>query len=90
MVSKFLIGLFAVAVMGVGGYAYYKHTTNDCCMPSADSPGACPLAQTAETPSCCQQPSRISTSAEAPCCSTPAESSLVSSEILTIEPREVK
>jgi len=90
MFSKILIGVFAVAVMTVGGFAYYNHLTGCCPLGLKDSPcAASPEEQTSTVPPCCQQPSRISVSAEAPCCMSEGPAS-GTSEVLAIEPREVK
>lgn len=92
MFSKILIGVFAVAVMAGGGFAYYQHLNGSCCHDSTDLQATCPTQQISETPSCCQQPSRLTVSAEASCCSelTSEPSKQSTTEVLAIEPREIK
>jgi len=92
MFSKVLIGMFAVIVMSVGGFAYYNHSTGCCPLGLVDSPGtSCsPVEQSAEVPSCCQQPSRLSLSIESPCCGFSEASAAGTVEVLAIAPREVK
>ena len=92
MFSKILIGVFAVAVMSGGSFAYYQHLNGGCCLDSNDTQATCPSQQAPEVPSCCQQPSRLSVSTEGACCpEVTNEVSLKGAvEVLTIEPREVK
>ncbi len=90
MFSKILIGVFAVAVMSVGGFAYYHHSTGCCPLGLKDSPcSASPVEQTGTVPPCCQQPSRLSVSAEGSCCMDEG-SAIGTAEVLAIAPREVK
>jgi hypothetical protein len=83
MLSKVLAGVFAVAVLTVGGYAYWQYTDGThCCgtqAPADESASA--------TPPCCQELSRMS----CPLSGTDVPtSSPVAPELLAIEPREVK
>ena len=86
MLSKVLAGVFAVAVLTAGGYAYWQYTEGaHCC-------GTQPTAsESCDTPACCQEPSRASCTlavSDAPgCCS---ESDPVQAEVVAIQPREVK
>jgi hypothetical protein len=88
MLSKVLAGVFAVAVLTVGGYAYWQYTDGaPCCGTRAAAEQS-----TSDTPPCCQEPSRAScpfAATDAPACcdeSSPA----VAAEALAIQPREVK
>jgi hypothetical protein len=92
VLSKILAGVLAVGVLTVGGYAYWQQSSDCCCdtttdqqQPSSDCP-----AQSDETPSCCQAPSRASLTkhTDASCCDS--LDSVVSAETLDIPPREVK
>jgi hypothetical protein len=86
MLSKVLAGVFAVAVLTVGGYAYWQYTDGaPCCGTQAPDQSA------ANTTPCCQEPSRGAcpfASTDAPgCCD---ESGTVTPEVVAIQPREVK
>jgi hypothetical protein len=91
VLSKILAAVLAVGVLTVGGYAYWQYS-DGCCdattaqqQPSSDCP-----AQSDETPSCCDAPSRASLTkhTDASCCDS--LESVVSAETLAIPPREVK
>ena len=83
MLSKILAGVFAAGVLTTGAYVY--STGSMCC--HSDSGSACPAASTDE-PSCCQQATRTSCFNIPPeaCC----EETDTLSEVLAIQPREVK
>jgi len=87
MVSKILAAVFAVAVLTVGGYAYWHYS--DCC----GTPPTAPQQPTStEAPPCCQEPSRTSCvglSTSARCCEDDLNSA-GTPEVLAIQPREVK
>jgi hypothetical protein len=87
MFSKILAGVMAVAVLTVGGYAYWQYSDGSACC------GTAPATQqsAAEQPSCCQEISRSSCCADVatPCCSE-ASPSTGDAEVLAIQPREVK
>lgn len=88
MLSKVLAGLLAVAVLTVGGYAYWQYTdgTSPCCgtKAAADQP-------TCDIPPCCQEPSRgscpLAITDNPACCE---ETTPAAPEALAIQPREVK
>jgi hypothetical protein len=88
MLSKVLAGVLAVAVLTVGGYAYWQNTDGShCCGTQPTDP-----VSATDYPDCCQEPSRASccplTATDAPACcqeSAPAEP-----EVLAIAPRELK
>ena len=92
MFSKILIGVFAVAVMSGGSFAYYHHLNGSCCHDSNGTQATCPSQQAPEVPPCCQQPSRLSVSAEGACCTVPLTDDPLFGpvEVIAIEPREVK
>jgi hypothetical protein len=84
MFVKVLAGLFATAVFGVGGFAYYHHVADGshCC--GTQQPAASPGDDA--TPPCCQPASRTSCFDGINCC----KDEDVSPEVLPIEPREIK
>jgi hypothetical protein len=86
--SKILAGVFAIAVLTVGGYTYWYYS---------DSPGESSCRQPSGEPAqitvplpCCQEPTRASClqPADVPCCKE--DDSPVAPETLAIAPREVK
>ena len=84
MISKILAGVLAAAVLSVGGYAYWQYANGN---PECTHEPACPSSSpVAAVPPCCQEPSRTQAPAK-PCCDCDDESS---TEVLTIQPRELK
>ena len=90
MVAKVLAGIMLASVLSLGGFAYYHNTgccplTGNCLSPAADQ-------SSAETPPCCQTPSRTSCFTLTPgedCCAD-VDFNAASTEVLTIQPREVQ
>ena len=60
MVAKILAGVLAVAVLSVGGYAYWQYSDGGTCCPlqAAANQLSGGDESASETPPCCQQPSR--------------------------------
>jgi hypothetical protein len=87
VLSKVLAGVFAVAVLTVGGYAYWQYTDGPCCGDRTASDRSA-----SDTLPCCQEPSRGSVcpfaATDAPACCD--ESGSVAPEVVAIQPREVK
>ena len=88
MFSKILAGVFAVAVLTVGGIAYWQYAGGTADN-STQSSGC--SSQPAPMPPCCQEASRancLTGPAEISCCrDTDCESP---AEALAIPPREIK
>ena len=87
MVSKILAGVFAAGVLTTGAYVYC--TGSPCCSSRTES--ECPAVSSESSP-CCMQPSRTSC-CEVPtegCCADACPSVNLPSEVLAIQPREVK
>jgi hypothetical protein len=90
MVSKILAAVLAVGVLSVGGYTYWTHADGQCC---GSKPQTTPVSTSTEsTPPCCQEPTRTSCFGLPPqevnCCGE--TDGPATTEILTIQPREVK
>ena len=90
MISKILAGVFAVAVLTVGGIAYWQYA--NCCADTSTLSSGC-SSEPAPTPPCCQQPLRSTSSSSdtvVPCCEMPTTLDLPGVETLTVPPREIK
>lgn len=95
---KVVVGVFATAVVGLGGYTSYQYLSGNLSSPEtsccASKPVSCcdSMEQETATPSCCASMSRVSMS---PCgegkgkCCMDSEGDF-SAEVLNIMPREVK
>jgi len=84
--SKILAGIFAIAVLTVGGYTYWHYS--DCpCDSSCDQSAGEQITITVPRP-CCQEPTRSSClqATDVECC----KDIDTGAETLTIAPREVK
>lgn len=92
MLFKILAGVLGVAVLGGGTFVYVNHNDGACPLGlfgSSEKPSCCPVAAaactesnvatTCETPSCCEEAATADLTI-----STPV------SEVLAVEPREVK
>ena len=94
MVPKILAAVLAVAVLSVGGYTYWHYSDGHCCpLQAAANQLATSEPATAETPSCCQPPSRtdcVNLSTADGCCEDIVMTGPGSPEVLDIPPREVK
>jgi hypothetical protein len=89
MLSKVLAGVFAAAVLTVGGYAYYQYATgapDPVTDPATQPATGCCAVQSIAAPSCCQEPTRAA--AVSSCCGDDAPAATV--EVLAVQPREVK
>jgi hypothetical protein len=90
VISKILAGVFAIAVLTVGGYAYWQYADGTADTPT--QPSGC-SSQPTPMPPCCQEPSRStsgSTDTVVPCCEMPTTANPLGAEELTIPPREIK
>ena len=93
MIPKVLAAVLAVAVRSVGGYTYWHYSGGHCCPLQAAANQLSTGDQPAETPSCCQQPSRtdcVNLSTADGCCQDVVMTDLPAPEVLDIPPREVK
>jgi len=90
MLSKILAVALTAVVLTVGGYAYWQYADGEHCCSTTTPPDtgstACPNMVSVSTPSCCQEPSRVS--AEFGCCSE--KETPYTPEVLTVAPREVE
>jgi len=87
MFSKVLAGVFAVAVLTAGGYAYWQYTDGAPCCRTQTAADTEPSDQAP----CCQELGRMScplSPAVAPACCD--ESDAGAPEVLAIQPREMK
>jgi hypothetical protein len=86
MLSKILAVVLAVTVLSVGGYAYWQYTNDTPATPTEEqTTSGC---KTVPPAPCCLEPSRASCVSVEGCCSE--KDTGTPSEVLAIEPREVK
>jgi hypothetical protein len=88
VISKILAGVFAVAVLIVGGYAYWQYADGAADTPTQSS--GCSSQPTQVLP-CCQEPSRanyLTGPADISCCRDTDNGS--PAEAIAIPPREIK
>jgi hypothetical protein len=86
MLSKLLAVVLAVTVLTVGGYSYWQYT-NDAPAVTSCSEEPTPDGCKSVPAPCCQEPSRSACLSIETCC---GEKESTTTEVLTIEPREVK
>ena len=94
MMPKILAAVLALAVLSVGGYTYWHYSDGHCCPLQAAANQLTGTNQpAAETPACCQQPSRtdcVNLATADGCCEDIVMKPMPAPEILDIPPREVK
>jgi hypothetical protein len=91
MVSKVLAAVLVVAVLSVGGYTYWQYADSPCCTPiqPRNTPVTTAVVEPV-TPSCCQEPSRVTAAAGECCCESAGSATEPKAEVLAIMPHEVK